>query len=86
MLIHFHNVMAETRKWYRPDRRPYYTPEVSALCNPTIDSDFRKTPAALRAARCLGASDAIRPPAALKEADNCERNLQILYRVLGVGS
>lgn len=22
--------------------------------------------------------------AALKEADNCERNLQILYRVLGV--
>ena len=48
--IHFHNVMAETRKWYRPDRRPYYTPEVSALCNPTIDSDFRKTPAALRAA------------------------------------
>lgn len=48
--IHFHNVMAETRKWYRPDRRPYYTPEVSALCNPRIDSDFTKTPAALRAA------------------------------------
>lgn len=48
--IHFHNVMRETRKWYRHDRRPYYTAEVNALCNDTIDTDFSKTPAALRAA------------------------------------
>lgn len=48
--IHFHNVMRETRKWYRVDRRPYSTPEVNALCNDTIDSDFSRTPAALKAA------------------------------------
>ena len=48
--VHFYNVMLETRRWYRPERRPYHTPEVSALCNTTIDRDFSKTPAALRAA------------------------------------
>jgi len=48
--IHFYNVIADVRKWYRPDRRPYQVPEVLALCNPTIDDDFTRTPSALRAA------------------------------------
>ena len=48
--IHFHNVMADKRKWYRADRTPYKTPEVTMLANPTLDADFSKTPPALRAA------------------------------------
>lgn len=48
--VHFYNVIADTRKWYRPDRKPYNVPEVMALCNPTIDTDFSETPKALREA------------------------------------
>ena len=48
--VHFYNVVADTRKWYRADRRPYTVPEVMAQCNPTIDTDFTSTPSALRAA------------------------------------
>lgn len=53
--IHFHNVMAAKRKWYAKDRRPYDVPEVLAACNPTLDTDFRKTPKKLWAAieNCL---------------------------------
>jgi hypothetical protein len=53
--IHFYNVMAEKRKWYRPGRRPYTDPDSLAAANPTLDTDFRKTPKALRAAieNCL---------------------------------
>lgn len=46
--VHFYNVIAETRKWYAPDRRPYNMPRVLAAANPTLDSDFSKTPKALR--------------------------------------
>lgn len=48
--IHFYNIIAEKRKWYLPDRRPYNMPTVLAAANPTLDSDFSKTPKALRAA------------------------------------
>jgi hypothetical protein len=48
--IHFYNVIAEKRKWYAPGRGPYSVPEVLAVANPTLDDDFSKTPAALRAA------------------------------------
>ncbi|MFD0738258.1 hypothetical protein ACFQZQ_03005 [Lysobacter koreensis] len=46
--VHFYNVMAETRKWYAEGRGPYSVPEVLAAANPTLDADFRKTPAKLR--------------------------------------
>lgn len=48
--VHFYNVLAEKRAWYAPDRRPYDVPEVLALCSPTLDDDYRKTPPKLRAA------------------------------------
>lgn len=46
--IHFYNVMAETRKWYATDRRPYNCPEVVAQFSKTIDEDFSVTPRHLR--------------------------------------
>lgn len=46
--IHFHNVMLETRKWYRDDASPSEMPEILAAANPTLDRDFTKTPKALR--------------------------------------
>lgn len=46
--IHFYNTMAETRKWYAEGRGPYSSPEVMAAANPTLDADYRKTPAKLR--------------------------------------
>lgn len=45
--VHFYNVMAEKRCWYKDGRGPYQHPEVLALCNPTLDKDFSKTPKAL---------------------------------------
>lgn len=48
--LHFHNVMLETRKWYRPDVVMREMPELLAAANPTIDKDFTKTPAKLRKA------------------------------------
>jgi hypothetical protein len=45
--IHFHNTIAETRKWYADGRGPYLNEKVLALCNPTLDRDFSKTPKAL---------------------------------------
>lgn len=42
--VHFYNVMAKTRKWFRIDRRPHMVDEVLAAANPTIDADFSKTP------------------------------------------
>lgn len=48
--LHFHNTIRETRKWYRNGMGPYLRPDVLALCNPTIDKDFSKTPAKLRKA------------------------------------
>lgn len=48
--VHFYNVLADKRKWYASGRGPYEVPEVRALCNATLDTDFRKTPPALRAA------------------------------------
>jgi len=48
--IHFHNTMAERRKWMRPDVIMMERPELLALCNPTIDAKFDKTPPLLRAA------------------------------------
>jgi hypothetical protein len=47
--IHFHNIMAETRKWYRDGQGPYTNAAVRAAANPTLDSDFSKTPKALAA-------------------------------------
>lgn len=46
--VHFYNVMADIRKWYQPDRRPYMVPEVMAEANPTLDADYSKTPKQLR--------------------------------------
>jgi len=48
--VHFHNVILETRKWYRPDASLTENEAVLAAANPTFDRDFRKTPAALRKA------------------------------------
>lgn len=45
--IHFHNVMAETRKWYRDDVVLAEREDVLSLCSATIDKDFSKTPAKL---------------------------------------
>ena len=45
--IHFHNTMAETRKWYRDGYGPYSNEAVLAAANPTFDTDFTKTPKAL---------------------------------------
>jgi hypothetical protein len=46
--IHFHNVIAEKRKWYRPGTVMAAIPSLLAAANPTFDSDFTKTPAPLR--------------------------------------
>ena len=48
--IHFHNVILETRKWYREDASLIDDPAVLEAANPTLDTDFRKTPPALRKA------------------------------------
>lgn len=48
--IHFHNVILETRKWYRQDVVLDQHAEVLAAANPTLDASFRKTPALLRKA------------------------------------
>lgn len=42
--VHFYNVMAEKRKWYQPERIPYNDPPSLAAANPTLDSDYSKTP------------------------------------------
>jgi hypothetical protein len=46
--IHFHNVIADKRKWYRPGVVMTEIPELLAAANPTLDRDFTKTPKALR--------------------------------------
>jgi len=48
--LHFHNTMRDTRKWYGDGMGPYMRPDILALCNPTIDKNFSKTPAKLRKA------------------------------------
>jgi hypothetical protein len=45
--IHFHNVIAKRRKWYRPDVVMAERAELLAAANPTFDRDFTKTPAPL---------------------------------------
>ena len=42
--IHFHNVMAKTRKWFAADKRLYAMPSVYGLANAIFDEDFSKTP------------------------------------------
>ncbi len=42
--IHFYNTIAATRKWYAKSKAPYNDPDILALCNPTFDRDFSKTP------------------------------------------
>ena len=42
--VHFYNTIPETRKWFAKGRTPYEAPDVMALCNPTLDRDFSKTP------------------------------------------
>lgn len=46
--LHFHNVMADKRKWYRPGTVMQDIPDLLAAANPTLDLDFTKTNAALR--------------------------------------
>jgi len=46
--IHFHNVVLAKRKWLRKGVVLQETPEVLRLANPTLDTDFRTTPKALR--------------------------------------
>lgn len=46
--LHFHNVIRDKRKWYRPGTVMGDIPELLAAANPTLDKDFRKTPKALR--------------------------------------
>lgn len=46
--LHFHNVMAAKRKWYRPGTVMQDIPELLAAASPTLDLDFSKTNAALR--------------------------------------
>lgn len=41
--LHFHNVMLDCRKWYKYPGA-LYLPEITSLCNPTIDKNFDKTP------------------------------------------
>ena len=47
--IHFHNVIADKRKWYRPGVVMTEIPDLLAAANPTLDRDFTTTPEALRA-------------------------------------
>lgn len=44
--IHFHNVVRDKRKWVRA-AGALSSPEILKHCNPTIDTDYRKTPKAL---------------------------------------
>lgn len=44
--IHFHNVVADKRKWYK-EPASLYAPEILAHCNDTIDTRIEKTPRAL---------------------------------------
>lgn len=46
--IHLHNVIADKRKWYRPGVVMAEIPELVAAANATFDTDFTKTPPALR--------------------------------------
>lgn len=46
--IHFHNVMADKRKWYRPGVVMAEIPELLAAANPTFDRDFSVTSPELR--------------------------------------
>lgn len=46
--LHFHNVMFDKRKWYRPGTVMQDIPALMAAANPRLDEDFRKTPPALR--------------------------------------
>jgi hypothetical protein len=46
--IHFHNVMADKRKWYRPGVVMAERPELLAAANPTFDTDFSVTSPELR--------------------------------------
>lgn len=46
--LHFHNVMMDRRRWYRPGTVMQDIPELMAAANPKLDTDFRKTPKALR--------------------------------------
>lgn len=46
--LHFHNVMLDKRKWYRPGTVMQEIPSLLAACNPTLDTDFTRTPKALR--------------------------------------
>lgn len=46
--IHFHNVLLDKRKWYRPGTVMAAIPSLMAAANPTLDTDFRTTPKALR--------------------------------------
>jgi hypothetical protein len=41
--VHFYNVMADKRRWYR-EPGVLYSPEILEHCNDTIDKDFSKTP------------------------------------------
>jgi hypothetical protein len=46
--LHFHNVIADKRKWYRAGTIMQDIPELMAAANPTLDRDFSKTPKPLR--------------------------------------
>jgi hypothetical protein len=46
--IHFHNVIADKRKWYRPGTVMSEIASLRAAANPTFDTDFTKTSAPLR--------------------------------------
>ena len=45
--VHFYNFMLIHRKWFAKDKAPYNVPEVMAAANPTMDTDFSKTPKTL---------------------------------------
>lgn len=47
--IHFHNVIADKRKWYRKGVVMSEIDSLRAAANPTFDTDFSKTPPKLRA-------------------------------------
>jgi hypothetical protein len=46
--IHFHNVIADRRKWYRPGIAMTDAPELLAAANPKLDRDFSVTSPELR--------------------------------------
>lgn len=47
--LHFHNTILKHRKWYRRGTVMQAIPSLMAAANPTLDTDFRKTPKLLRA-------------------------------------